>query len=900
MTEGLAVEPPRGSLGDPLRGRDEPSPSQGSCAQQHEAGDLIGGFRILERIDQGVEASLFRVERVARPRSPLAAYPEQRGVLVLASARRGRVDPDRFAEQARRLAGVEHRALAPPRHGGVTSDGRVWVVYDEIVGTALGAYCDARALALEARVRWMIDVLGALARAHAQLVLHGYLAPELLRIVEGEEGPAVVVLGFGLQGLAGSRTVAGDEPDSREAPPSALASPEEVLAQPRSASSDVYRVGLELQRLLLGARPEDDQFGDAPESWVRAMVERSMSDPAESFAALPADEQQRIAGARGTSPRALLERLRGELGEILRATLAEEATERPSSADALALRLERWLEDQGSGSSRRRVGRGVRVIVAAALLVLAAGTFTSWQRAERASTALRLDAAVDRALVETLAPAWPGDLGTQEVVPPALAQRLAVAPAGLAVALLGRSAEIAAEHGDRERATALHALATERAVAAFGEGSPEVAASRLRRARTAVALGLADAGTAAREALAAVRATRWSGFSELVEARLLMAEATVERSPADALGLAGELVAELEAPAWWRRALGGAPWNDADRDRHLLRARLVRGRALLAQEHFTEAATVLAAAAQSPAAGEPRLVSEAWRLVATATERAGAPAAARAELLEGALQARIEAAGERDPVALELAERLATVLAAAGRLEGAIARAARTAELAAEVPVRARSWEQVGRWQVAAARPAEAAASFDAAFELLEPSSEDGYRVALQRVDARLRAGDVASASAALGDLPSIGEPEAQASGRVARARVLAALGRAEAAVALRQALESLQTTGSGEAPAAVPALLALGELLLEDGDAIVAEAYLRRAVAILESSESASFRIAEARSALGEALLAQGRQEEARVVLQDAAGALAGRDDLPAREARRRLGLLGGGAIGS
>jgi eukaryotic-like serine/threonine-protein kinase len=894
VTEGLAVDAAPGSSSDPLRVRDEP------CPPSHQTGDLIGGFRILERIDEGVEASLYLVERVTRPRSPLVAQQEPRGVLVLTTARRGRVDPDRFAEQTRRLAGVEHRALARPRHGGVTSDGRVWVVYDEIAGETLDAYCDARSLGVEQRIRLALDVLGALARAHAQLVLHCFVAPELLRVIDRGDGPAVAVLGFGLHGLAGARAAYGDAEAGKEAPPSVLASPEEVLGQPRSTVSDVYRVGLELQRLLLGARPENELRGEDPESWVRAMVERAMTDPAERFAALPPEEQQRIASARGTTPRALVERVRGELGDMLRCTLAEEATERPSSADALALRLERWLAGERSGPARadRRSRRRWAALVAGALLVLAAGAVGWWRGAQRPREALRIDAAVDRVLAESLgAPPWPARPGTDEVLPAAVEPRLEGADAGFTVELLARLAEIAAAHDDRQRAAALHASAVERAAEAFGAQSPQVAASRLRQARTALALGLEDAGQAARHALDAARASD-AGPAVLLEARLLVGEALAEQAPAEAIGLADQLIADLEAPPWWRRA-AVVRWPAAgDRDGFLLRAQLVRGRALAAEERYPEAMAALTAAAQAPAAArEPRLASEAWRLLAAATASAGEPVAAHVELLERALAARIDAAGERDPVALELAERLAEAMAAAGRLEGAIARAARTAELAGEGETRARSLEQVGRWQLAAGRPAEAAASFDSALEVLEPRSADAHRLALARIDARMRAGDAAAAAAALDQLPAVEAAEASASGRVARARVLAALGRAEAAVALREALDALRVAGSAEAPAAVPALLALGETLLADGDSLVAEAYLRRALAILEGSSAPAYRVAEARSALGEALLAQNRREEAQALLREAASELAGRDDLPAREARRRLGLLGDAA---
>ncbi|HVS63863.1 MAG TPA: hypothetical protein VMT85_10235 [Thermoanaerobaculia bacterium] len=884
-------------------------------------GSRIGGYRIVEAIDEGPEAALYRVLPVAAGETRFRELSEG-GVLVLGSARRGRIDPDRFAEAARRLAGIERSALARPLHGGVTSGRRVWAVYGDLAGHRLDAYCDEHRSILEQRVRWMIEVLGALAKAHSQLVLHGFLAPELVRVVEKDGVPEVVVLGFGLHALAGSGQAIDGPPDLLEGglAMTPLSSPEELLGEPLSVASDVYRAGLLLLRLVLGDRAHGDlQLATDPESRVRAMVELSTSGPGERFQALDADEQATIAEARSTSPRALAEALQGELGRLVVSTLCEEADERPVSADALASRLlvltSREVPLAGARGRSVRTGRDRRAVAAAALLaVLAAGVgWRSWSEASssrQSADRARVEARVERSLLEAFGlTGWPegGEAGAE--LPSGLESRFEREGAAFEIHTLDRLGEIAAARDELGRSLALHQRAYERAVEVYGEPSFEAAGSLLRGARSAVALGSEDAESWSRRAFHAIDGLSGERAVEALEAGLLLGDATVEEDPERALVLADRALEGLEAPRSgvlrWIGLRGPKPPAGIGLERIRLDAHRLKARALLAAGDFEGARAQVELAAAEPGAEQtPALAADLWGMRALVLERSGASAGERVSALERELEARTLSEGERAPSSLAVAERLAEALAFDGRLEGAIARAAHTAELAGEPARRGRAWQSAGSWQLDAGRPLDALASFERALPEFRAGSAESVRLTVLAANAALRGGRPAAALAHLDRVSEASgtglDPGAEAALRAMRARSLAALGRSDAAVALREALDRLRLAEADSGPEAAPLLIALGEELTAEGEAIVAEAYLRRALTILAEAGAAKYLLAEAESALGEGLLAQGRIEEAGELLRRSAGLLAARDDEPAREAQRRLALLETSSAGS
>jgi len=87
--------------------------------------------------------------------------------------------------------------------------------------------------------------------------------------------------------------------------------------------------------------------------------------------------------------------------------------------------------------------------------------------------------------------------------------------------------------------------------------------------------------------------------------------------------------------------------------------------------------------------------------------------------------------------------------------------------------------------------------------------------------------------------------------------------------------------------------------LALARGDAVTAEASAREAIDMLRREfPDDHWRVADARSVLGEALLAQGRVDEARPLLEAGYAVLLrvkGDKTRESREAQKRLAALGG-----
>jgi hypothetical protein len=70
-----------------------------------------------------------------------------------------------------------HPNIAQLIDAGVSDTGQPYLVLEYVDGLRIDRYCDARVLGVEARVRLFLDVLSAVAHAHARLVVHRDLKP---------------------------------------------------------------------------------------------------------------------------------------------------------------------------------------------------------------------------------------------------------------------------------------------------------------------------------------------------------------------------------------------------------------------------------------------------------------------------------------------------------------------------------------------------------------------------------------------------------------------------------------------------------------------------------------------------------------------------------------------------
>jgi serine/threonine protein kinase len=356
---------------------DEPANASGLAP-----GDLVGAYRLIERVGAGGMGEVFRAERAD------GVFTQQ----VAAKITRANVaHPDllrRFAIERQILASLNHPNIVRLLEGGATAAGQAYLIMDFLEGEPLTRFAREQALSLEARLRLFCAVCGAVQHAHQHGVVHRDLKPANI-LVDRDGVPKVV--DFGIAKLLESPH--GPASQTAAMLPGPLtpnyASPEQVRGLPVTTGSDVYALGVVLYELLAGVRPyETDAL---PLDRVVDLVVR--------------EEPRRPSAATPTSPAPppyRTSRLRGDLDAIVRKAMSKEPAARYASAGELAADIDRWLQgdpvlarDRSTMYVLRRLAarhRGIAATTAIALLaVVAALAVAAWQWQEARQAQLRAE-----------------------------------------------------------------------------------------------------------------------------------------------------------------------------------------------------------------------------------------------------------------------------------------------------------------------------------------------------------------------------------------------------------------------------------------------------------------------------------------------------------------------------
>jgi serine/threonine protein kinase/tetratricopeptide (TPR) repeat protein len=297
------------------------------------AGQTLGAYRILGSIGQGGMGSVWLAERSD------GRFERRVAIKFLHFSVAGG-GTQRFKREGRILGQLAHPHIAELIDAGVTPKGEPYLVLEHVEGEHIDKYCDNRRLDVESRIRLFLDVLSAVAHAHANLIVHRDIKPS--NVLVRNDGQ-VKLLDFGIAKLI------GDESRSAEATLLTLeggaaltpqfAAPEQITGAPVTTGTDVYALGVLLFMLLTGQHPAGSG-SHSPAELVKAIVDTETPRASE---AITAAEGTMIADKAGTKPEKLRRQLRGDLDTILSKTLKKNPQERYTSVIAFADDLQRFL-----------------------------------------------------------------------------------------------------------------------------------------------------------------------------------------------------------------------------------------------------------------------------------------------------------------------------------------------------------------------------------------------------------------------------------------------------------------------------------------------------------------------------------------------------------------------------
>jgi serine/threonine protein kinase len=275
-------------------------------------------------------------------------FERQAAVKFVSLAIAGRGTEERFKREGSILGRLTHPHIAELLDAGISSDGQPYLILEYIDGKPVDRYCDEHRLDVEARLRLFLDVLAAVAHAHANLIVHRDLKPS--NVMVRNDGQ-VKLLDFGIAKLleadgqleAPTRlTREGDSPLTPE-----YAAPEQVTGGPITTATDVYALGILLYQLLSGHHPAGSALR-SPAELVKAIVDTVPSRPSIMVQPSARDVETAAATAanRATTPDKLQRVLRGDLDTIVGKALKKNPQERYASVTALADDLRRYLKHE--------------------------------------------------------------------------------------------------------------------------------------------------------------------------------------------------------------------------------------------------------------------------------------------------------------------------------------------------------------------------------------------------------------------------------------------------------------------------------------------------------------------------------------------------------------------------
>jgi serine/threonine protein kinase len=337
-------------------------------------GETVGAYRLISRIGEGGMGNVWLAERAD------GRFERQVAIKFLNFAVASQGMAERFKREGRILGQLAHPHIAELIDAGVTRNGEPYLVLEYVNGKQIDEYCDERTLDVDARINLFLDVLAAVAHAHANLIIHRDLKPSNVLVTRDGD---VKLLDFGIAKLlpddtnAAVPTLLTLEAGSAMTP--LFAAPEQLTGGPVTTATDVYAIGALLFLLATGQHPA----GPGPHSPAELIKAITEIEPSLVSQTVRSAGNFASAAKRSATPEKLSRWLRGDLDTVIAKALKKNPAERYASVTALADDLRRFLGHEPISARRDsllyrgtkfvRRNRAVAALASLALLAVLTG-----------------------------------------------------------------------------------------------------------------------------------------------------------------------------------------------------------------------------------------------------------------------------------------------------------------------------------------------------------------------------------------------------------------------------------------------------------------------------------------------------------------------------------------------
>jgi serine/threonine protein kinase/tetratricopeptide (TPR) repeat protein len=311
-------------------------------------GTRVGVYGILEFIGRGGMGEVYRAERAD-------GQFEQQVALKLIRREAG-AHLERFHVERQILARLEHPNIARLLDGGLSEDGRPYMVMELVEGKPIMEWCRENQSNLAQRLQLFTSICEAVAYAHRNLMVHRDIKPSNLLV---RADGSVKLLDFGV-----ARLLDPERTDYTQNAPltPAYAAPEQLTQGPITTATDVYSLGLLLFELLTEKRLW--QLADLS---IALALEKVLHSSAPTMSEVASAELAPVRPAQ----------LRGDLDAIVSKCLRKEPEARYETVVALQQDIERSRRSEPVSAREgarlyvvRQYLRRHRVLIASTSLVL--------------------------------------------------------------------------------------------------------------------------------------------------------------------------------------------------------------------------------------------------------------------------------------------------------------------------------------------------------------------------------------------------------------------------------------------------------------------------------------------------------------------------------------------------